>query len=122
MLTALSAMFVEEIFRATGARRRGAKTDGGAITFVQRFGGSLNLNVHFHVVVLDGTFERTVSGARFRESPPPPQDAIERVARRVHDRALKWLRRRLSIASGSVAPVLAKSLRPHREPKPCSVS
>ena len=26
----------------------------GAVTFVQRFGGSLNLNVHFHTLVLDG--------------------------------------------------------------------
>jgi Putative transposase len=27
-----------------------------AVTFVQRFGSSLNLNVHLHVVVLDGVF------------------------------------------------------------------
>jgi hypothetical protein len=26
----------------------------GAVTFVQRFGGALNLNVHFHTLVLDG--------------------------------------------------------------------
>ena len=94
VLTALSAIFVEEIFRATGARKRGANTEGGAVTFVQRFGGSLNLNVHFHVVVLDGAFERTSEGIRFRERPPPPQDAIERVAQRVHDRALRWLQRK----------------------------
>jgi hypothetical protein len=91
VLTAVSSMFVEEIFRATGVRTK--QTEGGAITFVQRFGGSLNLNVHFHVVVLDGAFERTPEGARFRESSPPSQVAIERVARRVYDRALRWLRR-----------------------------
>ena len=91
VLTALSSLFVEEIFRATGART--ANTEGGAITFVQRFGGSLNLNVHFHVVVVDGAFERTPNGATFRESAAPTQEAIERVARRVYDRALRWLRR-----------------------------
>ena len=29
----------------------------GAVTFVQRFGGALNLNVHFHTLVLDGIYE-----------------------------------------------------------------
>lgn len=28
-----------------------------AITFVQRFGSALQLNVHFHVLVLDGAFD-----------------------------------------------------------------
>ena len=40
--------------------RRGGLGGGecGAVTFVQRFGGSLNLNMHMHVVVLDGVFVR----------------------------------------------------------------
>ena len=33
-----------------------ADTRFGAVTFVQRFGSSLNLNVHLHVIVLDGGF------------------------------------------------------------------
>ena len=110
VLTALSAMFVEEIFRATGARKRGAKTEGGAITHVQRFGGSLNLNVHFHVVVLDGAFERAPEGIRFREGPPPPQDAIERVAKRVHERAR---------SAGSDARDCSTSARPRTAPTSC---
>ena len=46
--------------RAIGAwQRRVARNRGlrapqtGAITFVQRFGGLVNLNVHFHVVEVD---------------------------------------------------------------------
>jgi len=27
------------------------------VTFVQRFGGALNLNVHFHTLVLDGIYD-----------------------------------------------------------------
>ena len=34
----------------------------GAVTCVQRFGGSLNLNVHFHTIVLDGVFVREPDG------------------------------------------------------------
>ncbi|WP_420814279.1 transposase [Labilithrix luteola] len=32
------------------------------VTFVQRFGSSLNPNVHFHVVVLDGIYVRKSDG------------------------------------------------------------
>ena len=39
------------------ARHRGI-VDGrcGAVNFVQRFGGALNLNLHFHALVLDGVY------------------------------------------------------------------
>ena len=48
-------IFVEAIFVLYRKRARAhglAGTECGAVTFVQRFGSSLNLNVHFHVVVL----------------------------------------------------------------------
>nr|WP_275936752.1 transposase zinc-binding domain-containing protein [Labilithrix luteola] len=50
--------------RAAVARRREAR--GGAVTFVQRFGSSLNLNVHFHVVVLDRVYVREADGQLVR--------------------------------------------------------
>jgi hypothetical protein len=34
-----------------------SKAKTGAVTLIQRFGGSLNLNVHFHMLYLDGCFE-----------------------------------------------------------------
>ena len=40
------------------ARARGVPTPlTGAIMFVRRFGGLVNLNVHFHLVVPDGVFK-----------------------------------------------------------------
>jgi len=30
----------------------------GAVTLIQRFGSALNLNVHFHLLVLDGVYRR----------------------------------------------------------------
>jgi hypothetical protein len=33
---------------------------GGAVAVIQRFGGALNLNVHLHVLALDGVFARTL--------------------------------------------------------------
>ena len=32
------------------------------VTSVQRFGGALNLHVHFHTLVLDGVFVRSADG------------------------------------------------------------
>lgn len=34
--------------------RASAKT--GAVTLVQRFGSALNLNIHFHMLFLDGVY------------------------------------------------------------------
>jgi hypothetical protein len=52
-LTAVGRIFVQEIFR--WQRERAAlsglrSTASGAVCFPQRFGGSMNLNVHFHVL------------------------------------------------------------------------
>src|SRR5712671_6194660 len=55
---ALRAIFAHQRLRA---RRAGALAPRvGAVTFVQRFGGALNLNVHFHSVIPDGVFVQEV--------------------------------------------------------------
>lgn len=69
----------------------------GAIVFPQRFGGSLNLNLHLHVLVLDGLVARSEPGASklsFRDTGHPTQEVLERVASRTRDRMIRWLRRR----------------------------
>ena len=59
MVTAVLGVFVRAVF---GHLRRRARECGideiqcGAVTFVQRFGGSLNTNVHFHMLALDGVY------------------------------------------------------------------
>jgi hypothetical protein len=53
-------IFVQVVF--SSLRRRAQKRAGiqkgqcGSVTFVQRFGGSLNLNIHLHSLVLDGVY------------------------------------------------------------------
>jgi hypothetical protein len=62
----------------------------GAITFVQRFGGLVNLNVHFHLLVPDGVFTETDAGLAFVLLPPPTGRELlailDRVIRRVAQR------------------------------------
>lgn len=56
--------------RGIDAGKAGAKT--GAVTFIQRFGSALNLNLHLHVVALDGVFTDNADGSlRFHPLPPP---------------------------------------------------
>lgn len=42
----------------------------GAVTIVQRFGGSVNLSVHYHAIVLDGVFAKDGDTVRFHPCPP----------------------------------------------------
>jgi hypothetical protein len=48
------------LIRQAGLTRAGAVT--GAVTLIQRFGSALNLNVHFHLLVLDGVYRRDDEG------------------------------------------------------------
>src|SRR5271170_302113 len=80
--------------RAIGAwQRRIARVHGhgasrsGAVLFVQRFGGLVNLNVHFHIVVPDGVFVDDGDGLRFEMHPVPTSAdllaILDRIVRRV---------------------------------------
>ena len=48
------------LIRKAGLTRASAVT--GAVTLIQRFGSALNLNVHFHLLVLDGVYRRESEG------------------------------------------------------------
>ena len=87
-------IFLRAVFSSLRRRARGERPifrpQSGAVTFVQRFGDALNLNVHFHALVLDGAYEAGGRGA-FRPAPPPERPELERVLRRVARRLDKLL-------------------------------
>ena len=65
------------------------------MTFVQRFGDALNLNVHFHMLALDGVYDpHDPQGLHFRPLPPPDDDEVARVAGRIARRLSRLLRQR----------------------------
>ena len=88
------------VVRAIGAwQRRVARKRGlpaprtGAVTFVQRFGGLVNLNVHFHLVVPDGVFvDDEAHGLRFELLPVPTNAEVLAIL----DRLLRRIARRLA--------------------------
>jgi len=47
--------------KKTGLQKSATKT--GAVTLIQRFGGSLNCNPHFHQLFIDGCYELGPKGA-----------------------------------------------------------
>ena len=69
-------------------RRAGHKGRCGAITFVQRFGSALNLNVHFHCVVPDGVF---LEDGSLAAAPPRTDEEIQAVLALIVRRLLRLL-------------------------------
>jgi hypothetical protein len=65
---------VQRHLRAWAQTRGLGPARSGAVIVVQRFGGPLNLNVHFHALVLDGVFVRACDGGlRFHRAPAPTE-------------------------------------------------
>lgn len=99
LATPLLAAFLRAVFASLRRRAReiyGVRnTKCGAVTFLQRFGGALNLNVHFHSLVLDGVYEvlPNSGGVRFLELPPPDTQEVLRVLADTAGRFVSALKR-----------------------------
>jgi len=84
-------------FQRDRARRHGIR-DGrsGSVTVIQRFGGGLNLNVHFHTLMFDGVFfaDGATGVLHFRALPPPTDEEVGVVLTRIAARVQHLLTRR----------------------------
>jgi hypothetical protein len=98
-LSKVGRTFVDEVFRwqRDKARALGVReARSGAVSFVHRFGGSLNLNVHYHVAIPDGVFTRAEGAHRteFHQLAPPAATDLEEIAFNTSMRAVAWLERK----------------------------
>ena len=86
---AISTYFIK---KAGLKKKSGVKT--GSVTFIQRFGGSLNLNIHFHILYLDGvwTFEENKAGFHFITPPTPTE--LNNLLKTIAQRTVKLLEKR----------------------------
>jgi hypothetical protein len=88
----LRSLFTE--LRRRVCRHWGVRAEQcGAVTFIQRFGSALNLNLHFHTLALDGVYpypDEYGETPRFFPLPPPSSGEVARVlagtARRIAPR------------------------------------
>jgi hypothetical protein len=63
------------------------------VTLIQRFGSALNLNIHFHMLFLDGVYVTSGERLRFRRVPPPTIVALEKLVRCISERVGRALER-----------------------------
>ena len=73
-------------------KKSGAKT--GSVTFIQRFGGSLNLNIHFHIMYLDGIYTFKQEKAEFHSVPSPTQMELNHLLKTIAQRTVKLLEKK----------------------------
>jgi hypothetical protein len=67
------------LVRKAGHTHQAART--GAVTLIQRFGGALNLNIHLHMLFLDGVYvERPDGAVRFRSVRAPTSAELTHLA------------------------------------------
>ncbi len=79
---------IERWYQKATGRKHGKS---GAVTAIQRFGSALNLNLHFHVVHLDGVFDRGKDDAlHFFQATPNTED-VERLVEAIARAAEAWL-------------------------------
>ena len=90
LASALKAIFALQRRRARGRGIRGGHC--GAISFVQRFGDSLNLNVHFHCAIPDGVFVTAGANVRFEAMPAPTDAELDALLRKIARRPIRLLR------------------------------
>src|SRR5438093_581653 len=87
---AVLSVFIRALlaFYRRRARRAGvADGHSGTVTVIQRFGGALNLHVHYHALALDGVFAAASDGALTFHALPPPTDAeVARLLATIHRR------------------------------------
>ena len=81
------------LIKKAGLKKKyGAKT--GSVSFIQRFGGSLNLNIHFHMMFLDAVYTFDKQKALLHVLSPPSQSELDHLLKSIVQRILKLLKKR----------------------------
>jgi len=96
------------------------KVHPGSMTFIQRFGSALNLNVHYHLLFLEGVYvDRTDQGLkpRFLQGEPPTDTAIADVIQKISRRVIRKLRH-LGYLEAGPDPVVAAGYDPLVDAEP----
>ena len=115
--TTISQYYVNQAVQRGHER---ATVHPGSVTFIQRFGSALQLNLHFHGIGLEGVYlDRTNQGLkpRFVPGEPPTDTDIAAVLQKISRRVIRMLRRLGYLETGMEAPV-ATGYDPLRDHEP----
>jgi hypothetical protein len=96
VLTQVLAIVYRAIAGHILEKARLTRTTGatGAVTLIQRFGSALNLNVHFHMLFLDGAYLTGTKPPVFRRIAAPSEKELKAAVRRIAERIGRALERR----------------------------
>jgi len=100
LLTPILDAFIRAVCASLRRRAReryqARRPQCGAVTFVQRFGGAINLNVHFHTLAFDGVYavDHEAGTIEFLRLPAPGTKEVSRVLADAAGRIAKCLNRR----------------------------
>lgn len=86
------SVFIQGIgsYQKKQAKRLGIhRARPGSVTFIQRFGSALNLNVHFHALFADGVYHKTEGGYEFFRLPQPTQEELYFLAEKIQGKVLR---------------------------------
>jgi putative transposase/transposase-like zinc-binding protein len=104
--TTIGQYYVNQAVQRGHAR---ATVHPGSVTFLQRFGSALNVNLHFHCVFIEGVYlDRTDEGRkpRFLAGEPPSNTDVAAVVQKISRRVIRTLRRLGYLETGMEAPVV----------------
>ena len=83
----------------------------GSVTFTQRFGSALNLNVHFHLMQIEGVYEEKSTGIpKFKTLPAPTDSNIANLLNRVSGSIIELLEHKNYLKPEDVDESLMDSL------------
>jgi len=115
------AIETDLIHRAGLTRKSGARS--GIVTLIQRFGSALNLNVHLHMIVIDGVYTFDDDAMRFHSVKAPGSDDMKALLDRIIRRTIlteRWKARRVlaGIREGVALPTPRRHGGHQRGPYP----
>ena len=113
LISAFLAVFLRTVqawYRQQARAQGYTQVQCGCVTFVQRFGSALNLNPHFHVLMLDGVYACGEAGDAPVFVPAPPlRDAdVQRIVEMAAHRLVRLLQQR-GVLDDSAEDALAET-------------
>ncbi len=71
-----------------------AAGESGSVTLEQRFGGSVNLNVHFHTLLIEGVYREEAGRAVYHPLAAPSNEDVRQVLEQIQKGVVKLLVRK----------------------------
>jgi len=94
VLNIVTSTISKHLCKKAGFKKSQAKA--GVVTLIQRFGGSINLNIHFHQLYLDGVYELDDEGrpTEWHMTKPPTKPELNVVLNKIILRITKLLEKK----------------------------